>query len=100
MNSLQVNRDGSTPESIVQGVAADSIPVKSYHTLFCPVWCTEESISEGLNSPFVQVTAIPPAALRPVGLRSGGTGFAGPVARTGPTRHSGEPIFNLIDSNT
>jgi hypothetical protein len=49
--------------------------------------------------PIGQVPPIPPAALRPVGLRSGKAGFAGPAARTGPTRHSGEPIL-AIDSNT
>jgi hypothetical protein len=51
------------------------------------------------DMPIARVPPIPPAAPRPVGLRSGKTGFAGPVARTGPTRHSGEPIL-AIDSNT
>ena len=46
-----------------------------------------------------QVSAIPPAATRPDGLRSGGTSPAGPIARTGPTRHSGERIL-VVDTNT
>jgi hypothetical protein len=46
-----------------------------------------------------QVSTIPPAASRPVGLRSGGTNFDVPTARTGPTRHSGERILD-VDTNT
>jgi hypothetical protein len=46
-----------------------------------------------------QVSAIPPAATRPVGLRSGGTGLTCPIARIGPTRHSGERILD-VDTNT
>ena len=38
MNNLQVNLDGTTPESIMHGVDAKEIPVKSYHTLFCPIY--------------------------------------------------------------
>ena len=37
---------------------------------------TEESFGAGTESPFVQVTAIPPAAPQLVGLRSGRTGGA------------------------
>ncbi len=46
-----------------------------------------------------QVSTIPPAAPRPVGLRSGGNNSVGPIARTGPTRHSGERILD-VDTNT
>ena len=51
------------------------------------------------QKPNDQESAIPPAAMRPVGLQSGGNGFAGPSACTGPTRHSKEPIISFIDSN-
>ena len=34
MNSLQVDLIGKTPESILNGVEVEDIPVKSYHTLF------------------------------------------------------------------
>ena len=36
LNSLQVDILGRTPESILHGVEIQDIPVKSYHTLFCP----------------------------------------------------------------
>jgi hypothetical protein len=45
------------------------------------------------------VSTIPPATTWPVGLRSGETTSAGPIARTGPTRHSGERIL-VVDTNT
>jgi hypothetical protein len=45
------------------------------------------------------VSTIPPATAWPVGLRSGETTPTGPIARTGPTRHSGERIL-VVDTNT
>ena len=32
LNTLQVNVDGSTPESILYGTEVDNIPVKTFHT--------------------------------------------------------------------
>jgi hypothetical protein len=64
--------------------------------------CTGASIDFRVISPSPrkiqnQVSAIPPAASD--GLRSGGTSLAGPIACTGPTRHSGERIL-VVDTNT
>ena len=44
LNSLQINLDGSTPESIMYDVPAKDIPVKSYHTLFCPVYVLDSRL--------------------------------------------------------
>jgi len=44
MNNLQVNLDGTTPESIMHGVDAKEIPVKSYHTLFCPIYVLDSRL--------------------------------------------------------
>ena len=71
------------------------------------LWSAEERIGRGALRPSgdirdnrnVQVTTIPPAAPRPAGLRSGWTGYASPLARSGPTRHSGERILD-VDTNT
>jgi len=38
MNSLHVNSEGQTPESIMYGIDLETIPVKNFHTLFCPVY--------------------------------------------------------------
>jgi len=38
MNSLHVNSAGQTPELIMYGVDLETIPVKNFHTLFCPVY--------------------------------------------------------------
>jgi hypothetical protein len=37
-NSLHMDDNGNTPELIMFGVNLDSIPVKNFHTLFCPVY--------------------------------------------------------------
>ena len=40
-NKMQVNIFGKTPESTLLGIEIEDIPVKSYHTLFCPIYvCT------------------------------------------------------------
>ena len=44
INSLQINSDGSTPESILHGVKIEEIPVKSFHTLFCPVYVLDSRL--------------------------------------------------------
>ena len=38
LNSFQVDILGWTPESILHGFEVQHIPVKSYHTLFCPTY--------------------------------------------------------------
>ena len=38
LNNLQVDLTGQTPESILNGVEIEDIPVNSYHTLFCPTY--------------------------------------------------------------
>jgi hypothetical protein len=37
-NYLSINKDGQTPISILHGVTSETIMVKSFHTLFCPVY--------------------------------------------------------------
>jgi hypothetical protein len=37
LNSLHMDDNVNTPELIMFGVHLDSIPVKNFHTLFCPV---------------------------------------------------------------
>jgi hypothetical protein len=37
-NCLSINKDGRTPISILHGVTSKTIAVKSFHTLFCPVY--------------------------------------------------------------
>ena len=44
MNSLNVNLDGTTPESIFYGVPIENIPVKSFHTLFCPCYVLDSGL--------------------------------------------------------
>ena len=38
LNSLKLEVIGRKPESILHGVEVKDIPVKSYHTLFCPTY--------------------------------------------------------------
>jgi hypothetical protein len=38
MNSLHMDSSGETPESKMYGVPSEGIPVKNFHTLFCPVY--------------------------------------------------------------
>jgi hypothetical protein len=38
LNSLHMDDNGNTPELIMFGVNLDSIPVKNFHILFCPVY--------------------------------------------------------------
>ena len=38
LNIFQVDLTGQTPESIQHGVEIEDIPVKYYHTLFCPTY--------------------------------------------------------------
>ena len=41
MDILHVDLSGETPESKMYGVPAGEIPVKNYHTLFCPVYALD-----------------------------------------------------------
>ena len=52
MNRLHVHLDGSTPESRFYGICGESIPVGSYHTLFCPVYVLDaRAQNEGAMGP-------------------------------------------------
>jgi len=44
MNSLHVNSEGQTPESIMYGVNLETIPMKNFHTLFCPVYVLDHRL--------------------------------------------------------
>ena len=47
MNSLHVNSEGQTPESIMYGNDLETIPVKNFHTLFCPVYVLDRPTQMG-----------------------------------------------------
>ena len=52
LNTLQVNLDCSTPESILYGTEADNIPVKTFHTMFFPVYVLDSRLqAEGGSVP-------------------------------------------------
>ena len=53
MNSLNVNLDGTTPESIFYGVPIKNIPVKSFYTLFCLCYVLDSGLhnAEGIGAP-------------------------------------------------
>ena len=38
MNSITIDINGETPESKFYGVPLETIPVKSFHTMFCPCY--------------------------------------------------------------
>jgi hypothetical protein len=44
MNSLHVNQDGNTPESLMYGVILETIPIKNFHTLFCPMYVMDQCL--------------------------------------------------------
>eukprot|EP00957_Ditylum_brightwellii_P000920 73898-Ditylum_brightwellii.AAC.1 len=44
MNKLHVDLNNETPESKMYGVSLDKIPVKPYHTLFCPVYVLDHRL--------------------------------------------------------
>jgi hypothetical protein len=48
---LLINKDGLTPTTILHDVSVDAIPIKTYHTLFCPVYlldaCTQSAGGPG-----------------------------------------------------
>ena len=44
INNLQVDLEGSTPESKLHDVKPEYIPVKIYHTLFCPIYILDSHL--------------------------------------------------------
>jgi hypothetical protein len=38
MSSLHVDDEGNTPKLLMYGVDLDTIPIKNFHTLFCPIY--------------------------------------------------------------
>jgi hypothetical protein len=52
LNSLHMDDNGNTPELIMFGVNLDSIPVKNFHTFFCPVYVLDHRLqSAGGHGP-------------------------------------------------
>ena len=45
-NSLHLVFKGRTPNSILQGIELEDIPVKSYHTLFCPIYALDARLQD------------------------------------------------------
>ena len=52
-NSLEVDHNGSTPNSILHGVKLEDISVKSFHTLFFPIYALDARLytSGGVGPP-------------------------------------------------
>ena len=44
INSLHIDTEGNTPESKFHGINIDNIPVKSYHTMFCPCYVLDSRL--------------------------------------------------------
>jgi hypothetical protein len=44
MNSLHIDTDGHTPESQFCGVNIENIPVKTFHTMFCPCYVLDSRL--------------------------------------------------------
>jgi hypothetical protein len=44
MNSLHMDNEGNTPESLMYGVNLETIPIKNFHTLFCPVYVLDHRL--------------------------------------------------------
>ena len=52
-NKMKIDVMGRTPESILHNVQIEDIPVKSYHTLFCPTYVLDARLqsSDGAGPP-------------------------------------------------
>ena len=50
LNTLHVDNDGQTPESLMYGIVLESIPVKTFHTHFCPV-CVRDHRLQSAGGP-------------------------------------------------
>ena len=46
LNSLQIYHQGRTPESILHGVNMENVLVKSFHTLFSPIYVLEARLQK------------------------------------------------------
>ena len=46
LNTLHLNPDGTTPESKLHGVELEELPVKNFHTLFCPVYVLDHRLHD------------------------------------------------------
>jgi hypothetical protein len=44
MYSLHIDTDGHTPESKFYGVDIENIPVKTFHTMFCPCYILDSRL--------------------------------------------------------
>ncbi|KAL7550148.1 hypothetical protein ACHAWF_013389 [Thalassiosira exigua] len=44
LNSLQVNLDGSTAKSLLHDLEPQKVPVKTFHTLFCPMYVLDSRL--------------------------------------------------------
>ncbi len=44
MNSLHIDTDGHTPESKFYSVNTENIPVKTFHTMFCPCYILDSRL--------------------------------------------------------
>jgi hypothetical protein len=44
MNSLHIDTEGHTPESKIYGVNIENIPVKIFHTMFCPCYILDSRL--------------------------------------------------------
>jgi hypothetical protein len=44
MNSLHIDTEGHTPESKFYGVNIENIPVKTFHTMFCPCYVLDSRL--------------------------------------------------------
>jgi hypothetical protein len=44
MNSLHIDTDGHTPQSKFYGVNIENIPVKIFHTMFCPCYVQDSRL--------------------------------------------------------
>ena len=44
MNTLHVNSAGQTPESLMYDLDLNTVPLRNFHTLFCPI-CSGSSIT-------------------------------------------------------
>ena len=44
MNTLHVNSAGQTPESLMYSIDLETVPVRNFHTLFCPVYVLDHQV--------------------------------------------------------
>ena len=93
MNKLHILSDGSTPESKLYGLDKNTIPVGSYHTLFCPIYV--------LDSRSQSAGAIGPPKWEPrsrIGIYLGHSPFhAGSVALVfNPTTGLVSPQYHVV----